>query len=56
MLIFRYKNRSTSFNAQKQTLTLSAMLCFNNCLFKAPPAKYLVSSDWSAHTRLSLYH
>ena len=28
-------------------------LCFSSCLFKAPPPKYPVCSDWSAHTRLS---
>ena len=33
---------------------LSDMLRFRSCVFKVPPPpKYLVCSDWSAHTRLS---
>ena len=33
----------------------SETLCFSFCLFKTP-AKYPVSFDWSAHTRLTQHH
>ena len=32
---------------------LSETLCFSSSLFKVPLQEYPVSSDWSAHTRLS---
>ena len=38
---------------QHRVLPLSETLCFNSCLFKAPPPEYIVSSDWSAQTHLN---